>query len=87
MDVVVLFFLLGVVARLAGSDLRLPEALYETLSIYLLLAIGLRGGAELSEQSLLAVAPQALAVIAFGALIPEVRDRDGEVVPSCLMAI
>jgi hypothetical protein len=70
MDVVVLFFLLGVVARLAGSDLRLPEALYETLSIYLLLAIGLRGGAELSEQSLLAVAPQALAVIAFGALIP-----------------
>lgn len=70
MDVVVLFFLLGVVARLAGSDLRLPEALYETLSIYLLLAIGLRGGAELSEQSLAAVAPQALAVIAFGALIP-----------------
>jgi hypothetical protein len=70
MDVVVLFFLLGVVARLAGSDLRLPEALYETLSIYLLLAIGLRGGAELSEQSILAVAPQALAVIAFGALIP-----------------
>jgi hypothetical protein len=70
MDVVVLFFLLGVVARLAGSDLRLPEALYEALSIYLLLAIGLRGGAELSEQSILAVAPQALAVIAFGALIP-----------------
>ena len=27
-DVVVLFFLLGVFARVAGSDLRLPEALY-----------------------------------------------------------
>ena len=41
MDPVVLFFLLGAFARLAKSDLRLPEALYETLSIYLLLAIGL----------------------------------------------
>ena len=41
MDPVVLFFLLGVLAKLARSDLRLPEALYETLSIFLLLAIGL----------------------------------------------
>ena len=49
-DVVVFFFLLGVFARLVGSDLRLPEALYETLSIYLLLAIGLKGGIELSKQ-------------------------------------
>jgi hypothetical protein len=30
-DVVVFFFLLGVLARLVGSDLKLPEALYETL--------------------------------------------------------
>lgn len=42
-DVVIFFFLLGLFARLVGSDLRLPEALYETLSIYLLLAIGLKG--------------------------------------------
>jgi len=70
MDVVVLFFLLGVVARLLGSDLRLPEALYETLSIYLLLAIGLRGGAELAEQPIAAVAPQALAVMVLGAALP-----------------
>ncbi|MDP4591022.1 MAG: sodium-dependent bicarbonate transport family permease, partial [Burkholderiaceae bacterium] len=48
LDVVILFFVLGVFARLVGSDLRLPEALYETLSIYLLLAIGLKGGIELS---------------------------------------
>jgi uncharacterized protein len=50
LDVVVFFFLLGVFARLVGSDLRLPEALYETLAIYLLLAIGLKGGIELSKQ-------------------------------------
>ena len=57
-DVVVFFFLLGVFARLVKSDLRLPEALYETLSIYLLLAIGLKGGIELSKQPLLTLAPQ-----------------------------
>lgn len=70
LDVVVLFFLLGVLARLFKSDLRLPEALYETLSIYLLLAIGLKGGVELSKQSLLALAPQVAACLALGFAIP-----------------
>ena len=69
-DVVVFFFLLGVLARLVKSDLRLPEALYETLSIYLLLAIGLKGGIELSKQPLMALAPQVLACMALGFLIP-----------------
>lgn len=69
-DVVVFFFLLGVLARLVKSDLRLPEALYETLSIYLLLAIGLKGGIELSKQPLLALAPQVLACMALGFAIP-----------------
>jgi uncharacterized protein len=70
MDPVVLFFLLGVVARLAKSDLRLPEALYETLSIYLLLAIGLKGGVELAKHPISTVAPQAAAVVAMGLLLP-----------------
>ncbi|KPF48197.1 permease [beta proteobacterium AAP121] len=69
-DVVVFFFLLGVFARLVGSDLRLPEALYETLSIYLLLAIGLKGGIELSRQPLVALAPQVLVCMALGFAIP-----------------
>jgi uncharacterized protein len=69
-DVVVFFFLLGVFARLVKSDLRLPEALYETLSIYLLLAIGLKGGIELSKQPLAALAPQVLACMALGFAIP-----------------
>ncbi len=70
MDPVVLFFILGVVARLAKSDLRLPEALYETLSIYLLLAIGLKGGVELAKHPLATVAPQAAAAIAMGLMLP-----------------
>jgi hypothetical protein len=69
-DVVVFFFLLGVFARLVGSDLRLPEALYETLSIYLLLAIGLKGGIELSKQPLAALAPQVAVCMALGFAIP-----------------
>ncbi len=69
-DVVVLFFLLGLAARLLKSDLALPGALYETLSIYLLLAIGLKGGIELSKQSVGAVAPQVLLCLAMGLAIP-----------------
>ena len=71
-DVVVFFFLLGIVARLVKSDLRLPEALYETLSIYLLLAIGLKGGIELSRQPLAVLAPQVGACLALG-----LAERDG----------
>jgi len=70
MDPVVLFFVLGVVARLAKSDLRLPEALYETLFIYLLLAIGLKGGVELAKHPISTVAPQAVAIVAMGLLLP-----------------
>jgi uncharacterized protein len=69
-DVVVFFFLLGVFARLVRSDLRLPEALYETLSIYLLLAIGLKGGIELSKQPLVALLPQIGATMTLGLVIP-----------------
>lgn len=69
-DAVVLFFALGVFARLVRSDLRLPEALYETLSIYLLLAIGLKGGVELSRQPLAVLAPQVLACAALGFATP-----------------
>jgi uncharacterized protein len=70
MDVVVYFFILGVIARVGGSDLKLPQALYESLSVYLLLAIGLKGGVQLHQQSLGVVLPQILACMALGAVIP-----------------
>lgn len=43
----VLAFLLGVVAALVRSDLKIPEPLHAALTIYLLLAIGVKGGAKL----------------------------------------
>ena len=70
LDPVVWFFLLGLAARLLRSDLQIPGALYEALSLYLLLAIGLRGGVELAHEPLLALAPQVATVIAIGVMIP-----------------
>ena len=67
-DVVVLFFLLGLLAGLARSELRLPTALYDSLSLVLLLAIGLKGGEGLAKQALLPLLPQLGAVITLGIL-------------------
>lgn len=69
-DPIVLFFLLGLFARLVRSDLRLPEGLYDILAFYLLLAIGLKGGVELSRQPLADLAPQVAACVALGLAIP-----------------
>lgn len=69
-DPVVLFFVFGLVAGLVKSELKLPPALYETLSIILLLAIGLHGGVELAAQASPALLGQTLAVLAFGIVLP-----------------
>jgi hypothetical protein len=47
----VLAFLLGISAALLRSDLRVPEPLHAALTIYLLFAIGLKGGAKLEGVS------------------------------------
>jgi uncharacterized protein len=70
LDPVILFFLLGVTAGALRSDLRLPEALYETLSIYLLVSIGLKGGVQLAESDISGLVLPALATIALGLAIP-----------------
>jgi hypothetical protein len=46
---VILFFILGLGAAFARSDLSIPEALAKGLSIYLMIAIGLKGGIEVSK--------------------------------------
>jgi len=48
----VLFFFLGVLAVLVGSDLEIPSPLPKLFSLYLLLAIGFRGGLELAHSGL-----------------------------------
>ena len=70
LDPVVLFFVFGLLAGLLKSELKLPPALYETLSIMLLLAIGLHGGVELAEQASLQLLGQAALVLGLGVLLP-----------------
>ena len=70
LDPVVLFFVFGLVAGLLKSELKLPAALYETLSIILLLAIGLHGGVELAEQASVQLLGQAGLVLLLGIGLP-----------------
>jgi uncharacterized protein len=65
-DVVVLFFILGLAAGFARSELKLPAALYDSLSVLLLLAIGLKGGEGLAKQALLPLLPQLGSVMLLG---------------------
>ncbi|MBY0586376.1 sodium-dependent bicarbonate transport family permease [bacterium] len=67
---IVLAFVLGMIATLLHSDLRMPDDIYTALSIYLLFAIGLKGGAELSETSVMQVIWPALATVSMGVFIP-----------------
>jgi hypothetical protein len=66
----VLAFALGVLARLVKSDLAFPEAMYTALSIYLLFAIGFKGGVELSKTPLLLLLLPALATLFLGLFRP-----------------
>lgn len=47
-----LFFMLGMLATFIRSDLDIPNPVAKAVSIYLLLAIGFKGGVALSESSL-----------------------------------
>lgn len=48
----VLFFALGILAGAARSDLAIPPAVAKALSLYLMLAIGFKGGVAVSQQGL-----------------------------------
>lgn len=67
---VILSFALGVVAKLVRSDLAFPEALSQTLAIFLLLAIGMKGGAALDQAHIAQVGWAAIATMVIGALVP-----------------
>jgi hypothetical protein len=70
LDPVILFFLLGLGAGLLRSELRLPPAIYEFLSVILLVAICLKGGVELAKHSIGALAGQIALVLLLGFTLP-----------------
>lgn len=49
---IILFFALGVLAAFARSDLSIPEAVAKGMSIYLLFAIGFKGGASVADHGI-----------------------------------
>ncbi len=66
----VLAFFLGLLAIIIKSDLKIPEALYVGLSIYLMFAIGLKGGAALSVTPFAEVWRPGLATLILGVITP-----------------
>ena len=46
---VILFFVLGAFAALVKSDLAIPESMAKAMSLFLMTAIGLKGGVEVSQ--------------------------------------
>jgi len=66
----VLGFIFGFAASRLKSDVRVPDAIYQFLSIYLLFGIGLKGGHSLKSTSFSELVTPALATLACGVLIP-----------------
>ncbi|MBX3096834.1 MAG: sodium-dependent bicarbonate transport family permease [Fimbriimonadaceae bacterium] len=66
----VLAYALGFFGGLAKTELKPPKELTEALSMYLLLAIGLKGGVALSSIPLASVAWPLLATLVVGLLTP-----------------
>ena len=67
----VLFFALGLAAALARSDLTVPDAVAKFLALYLMMAIGFKGGAAVAKSGVdLKLLGVMLAGAALSALIP-----------------
>ena len=68
---VVLFFVLGLFAAFVRSDLAIPEPIAKAMSLYLMAAIGLKGGVAVSKSGIDATVVSALgAGIVAGFLLP-----------------
>jgi len=69
-DIIVMFFLLGVIAGALRSDLTIPKAVYDILGLLLMLTIGLKGGMALHGNLHWGLITQVLAIMALGFAIP-----------------
>ncbi len=66
----VLAFLLGIFAKIVRSELTLPKDIYSGISLYLLLALGLKGGVELSLTTFHEIALPGLVTLLLGVITP-----------------
>lgn len=63
LDPAILFFVFGMLAGLVRSNLAIPEQISKFLSLYLLMALGIKGGVALSKSGF---TPEILVVIGVG---------------------
>ncbi len=70
LDPLFLFFAVGFIGGMLKADLKLPDAVYQLLSTYLLLAIGLKGGVQLAQVSIGDIALPAAGTLALGVVVP-----------------
>jgi len=66
----ILFFALGFLAQWIRSDLRLPAELTKSITIYLLLGIGIHGGIEISHARISETIPSILVAVFLGVTLP-----------------
>ena len=69
-SIAVLIFIFGFIAARLNSDVRIPEPVYQFISFYLLLGIGLKGGHSLKTASMNEIALPAITTLVLGSLIP-----------------
>lgn len=68
---IILFFVLGALAAFARSDLAIPEAIAKGMSLYLMAAIGLKGGTQVAAAGFsIDMLTAALAGVALSFLLP-----------------
>ena len=69
-SVSVLVFILGFIAARYKTDIRIPDPVYQIISVYLLFGIGLKGGVSLTHTSVSGIAKPIVATLLLGCLIP-----------------
>jgi hypothetical protein len=69
-SVAVLLFALGFFASRINSDVRMPESIYQFISVFLLFGIGLKGGNALKDVTLSEFLAPSIATIVLGLTIP-----------------
>lgn len=69
-DAVVAFFILGVICQLSGAKLTFSDGLYKSISMFLMIAIGLKGGIALQQHVDIALLKMSVLVLIFGATLP-----------------
>ena len=69
-SVSVLVFALGFISARFKSDIRIPDQVYQIISVYLLFGIGLKGGVALHHSGASGIIKPVIATVVLGVIIP-----------------